>query len=238
MRIEDKYSKFCIIFDMDGVLADTGPIHYESWVNLAKELGLEFSRNFFENTFGQQSPAIIRKFLGQEVDTAQIIEWSNHKESYYREMVKDKLKPLPGAIEIIKDLKSEGFRLAIGSSGPPENVELLLTTLKIKKCFDVIATAAEVKKSKPEPDVFLYVANRLEINAKNCIVIEDAPVGIEAANRAGMGTIALTTTHNKRELLDAHLVIKDLTELSITDIKRMFGLKNKKEQNEIFYSFK
>ena len=140
-------------------------------------------------------------------------------------MVKDKLTPFPGVIRIINDLKSEGFKLAVGSSGPPENVDLLLTKLKIKDYFDTIITAAEVKKGKPEPDVFIIITNILNISPKNCIVIEDAPVGIEAAKRAGMKSIALTTTHKMEELLGANLILRDLTELSILDIMSLFELK-------------
>ncbi len=212
------YSRFCVIFDMDGVLADTGQIHFESWVKLGKEIGVEFTREFFELCFGQQSSDIIHKLVGLEVDTVVIDEWADRKENYYREMVKDKLKPLPGVINLIKDLKLAGFKLSVGSSGPPENVELLLTTLKIKKYFDVIITAAEVKRGKPEPEVFLIAANLLKINPKNCIVIEDAPVGIEAANKAGMISIALTTTHNRKELREANLIVSNLSNISVNDI--------------------
>lgn len=212
---------------MDGVLADTGPIHFESWIKLGREIGIEFTRKFFEQTFGQQSPTITRKLVGPEADEALIEEWANLKEKYYREMVKDKLEPLPGVLKILSDLKSEGFKLAVGSSGPSENVELLLTSLKIKQYFDVIITAAEVKKGKPEPDVFLIAAKVLNVNTENCIVIEDAPVGIEAAKRAGMVSIALTTTHNKEDLLDADLIINDLSEIVIEDLMRLFKLKQK-----------
>ncbi|MFX1502451.1 MAG: HAD family hydrolase, partial [Promethearchaeota archaeon] len=213
------YSNYCVIFDMDGVLADTGPIHFESWVKMGKKIGVKFTREIFKQSFGQTSPAIIRKLVGPDVDEAFIGKWSKFKEQYYRELVRDKLKPLPGVINIINELKLEGFKLAVGSSGPPENVELLLSRLKIKNYFDTIITAAEVKKGKPEPDVFLIAAKTVTINPKNCLVIEDAPVGIEAAKRAGMISIALTTTHHKEELFGAHLIIKDLTEITIGDIK-------------------
>ena len=216
------FSNYCVIFDMDGVLADTGHIHYDSWIKMATEIGVEFTRDMFEQTFGQQSPAITRKLVGPEVSELLIEEWASLKEQYYRKIVKDKLTPLPGAIRIIKILKSEGFKLAIGSSGPPENVELLLGKLKIKDYFDAIITAAEVEKGKPEPDVFLIAAKILDINPKNCLVIEDAPVGIEAANRAGMISLALTTTHNKEELVGAKLIINDLTEIDLSDIKSLF----------------
>jgi len=177
----------------------------------------------FEQTFGQQSPTITRKLLGPEVDKVIVEKWASLKEQYYREMVREKLTPLPGVLRIIKELESEGFKLAVGSSGPPENVELLLSQLKIKAYFDVIITAADVKNGKPEPDVFLNAAKILNINPKNCLVIEDAPVGIEAAKRAGMISIALTTTHDKEELLGAQLIIKDLTEINVADIISLFA---------------
>lgn len=219
------FNNYCVIFDMDGVLADTGSIHFESWVKMAKEIGLEFTRDMFEETFGQQSPTITRKLVGPEVDNNLVKKWANLKEQYYREMLKNKLIPLPGVIRIIKELKSKGFKLGVGSSGPPENVVLLLTKLKIKAYFDVIITAAEVKKGKPEPDVFLMVANYLKINPKNCLVIEDAPVGIEAAKRAGMRSVALTTTHNKEELIDANLIVSDLSDISINDVMKLLHIK-------------
>jgi beta-phosphoglucomutase len=215
------FDQYCVIFDMDGVLADTGPIHYESWVKMAAEIGVEFTREIFKDTFGQRSPTITRKLVGPEVSEIYVEKWASFKEQYYREIVREKLAPLPGVIRIIKELKSEGFKLAIGSSGPPENVELLLSQLKIKPFFDVIVTAADVNKGKPEPEVFLNAAKILNINPQNCIVIEDAPVGIEAAKRAGMMSIALTTTHNEVELVGAHLIIKDLSEISITDLIKL-----------------
>ncbi len=218
------YSDYCVIFDMDGVLADTGPIHFESWVKMANEIGVEFTREFFEDTFGQQSVIITRKLLRDEVDDKEVVKRANLKEFYYREMVKDKLKSLPGAIGLIKTLKDERFKLAVGSSGPPENVELLLNTLKIKKYFDVIITAAEVSRSKPEPDVFLIAAENINVKPENCIVIEDAPVGIEAAKRAGMKSIAITTTHDEKELLIADLIVKDLSFVSIKDIIKLLKI--------------
>ncbi|MHA1338715.1 MAG: HAD family hydrolase [Promethearchaeota archaeon] len=218
------YSNYCVIFDMDGVLADTGEIHYKSWVKLAKEIGVEFTKDFFNETFGQQSPTILKKLLaGKMYSDEKIIELANKKEEYYRIMVKDRLKPLPGAIELIKELRKKQFKLAIGSSGPVENVNLLVETLNIKHYFDVIITSANAERSKPAPDVFLKAAEKLNILPKNCVVIEDAPVGIEAARNAAMHVIALTTTHNKEELKNAELIQPDLSFISVQDIIKLFN---------------
>ncbi|MFX1389444.1 MAG: HAD family hydrolase [Promethearchaeota archaeon] len=216
------YSDYCVIFDMDGVLADTGPIHFESWVKLAEEIGVIFTRRMFEQTFGQQSPTITRKIVGSDVKDSLIKKWADLKESYYRELVKNKLKLLPGVLNILKELQVYDFKIALGSSGPFDNVSFLLAKLNIKQFFNTIITAEDVKRGKPEPDVFLAAAKSLNLKPKNCIVIEDAPVGIDAARAAGMLCIALTTTHKKEELDGAQLIIKDLSEISVKDIIILF----------------
>lgn len=225
--VKDKnmFENYCVIFDMDGVLADTGPIHYESWVKLAKQIGVKFSKKFFNLTFGQQSVTITRELVGPKIKQEVVEKWADLKERYYREMVKDELKPLPGALVLIKVLHARNFKLAVGSSGPPENVELLLSTLSIKDYFDVIITAAEVKNGKPAPDVFLIAAEKLNIKVDNCLVIEDAPVGIAAARKAGMKVIALRTTHCNVELLDADMTVQDLSSINLKDILELLGIK-------------
>lgn len=222
---KNMFENYCVIFDMDGVLADTGPIHYESWVKLAKQIGVKFSKKFFNLTFGQQSVTITRELVGPKIKQEVVEKWADLKERYYREMVKDELKPLPGALVLIKVLHARNFKLAVGSSGPPENVELLLSTLSIKDYFDVIITAAEVKNGKPAPDVFLIAAEKLNIKVDNCLVIEDAPVGIAAARKAGMKVIALRTTHCNVELLDADMTVQDLSSINLKDILELLGIK-------------
>jgi beta-phosphoglucomutase family hydrolase len=219
------YQNYAVIFDVDGVLADTGPIHYESWVKMANEIGKTFKKSYFEATFGQQSVPITRQLVGRNVDQNLVEKWAQLKEQYYREMVKDKIKPLPGVIGLIEDLKSMNFKLAVGSSGPPENVELLLKSLKIEFFFDTIITAAEVKNGKPSPDVFLIAAQKINVKPQNCVVIEDAPVGIEAAKRANMKCIALTTTHDIVDLRIADMIVQDLSYVSVNSILDLLNIK-------------
>ena len=216
------YSNYAVIFDMDGVLVDTEPIHYQSWVKMAKEIGKNFSKEFFKSSFGQQSVPILRKLVGKKVDDDLVEKWADLKEKYFREMVKDKIFPLPGVIRLINELDQLNFKLAVGSSAPPENVDLLLNALKIKDYFNIIITASEVQNGKPAPDVFIFASDKLHIVPSNCMVIEDAPVGIEAAKNAGMKCIALTTTHSYKELLTADLVIKDLSKIHVQDIIKLF----------------
>ena len=223
------YQNYAVIFDVDGVLADTGPIHYESWVKMANEIGKTFKKSYFEATFGQQSVPITRQLVGRNVDQNLVEKWAQLKEQYYREMLKDKIKPLPGVIELIEDLKSINFKLAVGSSGPPENVELLLTSLKIEHFFDTIITAAEVQNGKPSPEVFIIAAQKINVKPQNCLVIEDAPVGIEAAKRANMKCIALTTTHEIVDLRIADMIVQDLTYVSVNSILDLLNIKTQQD---------
>jgi len=221
----------CVIFDMDGVLADTSSMHFKSWKMLAKKLDVKFTKEFFNSTFGQKSAKIIKKLLKDKFDsinTEKIKEWGELKEMYYRDLIRDKLKPLPGVKTLIEILKKNNFKLAIGSSGPKENVDLLLEKLKIKHFFNAAITAEDVELGKPNPEVFLLAAKRLEIKQEKCLVIEDAPVGIEAAKKAGMKVIALTTTHNQSELQEANLIKKDLRKLHIREINKLLKATNEK----------
>jgi beta-phosphoglucomutase family hydrolase len=217
------YSDYAVIFDMDGVLADTGSIHYQSWVKIAKEIGKKFSKEFFKSTFGRQSIPIIRNLVGTDVDEDLVRKWADLKEKYYREMVRNNIVPLPGVLRLLKELNELKFKLAVGSSGPPENVDLLLNSLEIAHYFDIVITASDVKNGKPAPDVFLIASKKLKITPSNCIVIEDAPVGIEAAKNAGMKCIALETTHPTKELLAADLVISDLSKIRVKNIIELFN---------------
>ncbi len=210
-----------VIFDMDGVLADTGPVHYQSWKRLADEIGVEFTREFFEDTFGQKTVPVTRRLAGESAEESQVREWADLKEEYYRQMVKDKIVPLPGVIFLIKDLKHKGVKMAVASSGPPENVMLLVESLELRTLFDAFITAADVQRGKPEPDAFLLAAEKISAKPENCVVIEDAPVGIEAAKKAGMKAIALTTTHPEEELVQADLILEASTPLKYEDIKQL-----------------
>jgi beta-phosphoglucomutase len=216
------YSDFAVIFDMDGVLADTGPIHYQSWVKIAKEIGKRFSKELFKSTFGKQSIPIIRKLVGTDYDEDLVRKWADLKEKYYREMLRDNIVPLPGVLRLLKELNRLKFKLAVGSSGPPENVDMLLNSLEIARYFNIVITASDVKNGKPAPDVFLIASEKLKILPSNCIVIEDAPVGIEAAKNAGMKCIALETTHPAKKLSMADLVISDLSKIRTKDIIKLF----------------
>lgn len=213
------------IFDVDGVLVDSYRAHFESWRALARELGFELAEAAFARTFGRTSREIIRLFRpGGELDEAELRRLDDRKEALYRELVAERFPAMDGARELVDSLAKEGIRVALGSSGPPENVELALDRLGIRPAVSAVVTGRDVARGKPDPEVFLLAAERLGVPPPRCAVVEDARAGIEAAKAAGMVAVALVSTG--RALRDfegsgADLVVASLRDLSPACLRRL-----------------
>lgn len=206
-----------VIFDVDGVLVDSYTAHFRSWLALADECGCRrMTEDEFQATFGQLSREIIaRLWPGQTLTPAQIGELDDRKEALYREILQTEFQPIPGARELIVLLKQDGFGIAAGSSGPPPNVYLTLDQLQVRDLFDVVVTAADVTRGKPDPEVFATCAQRLAASPAACVVIDDAVVGVEAANRAGIYSIALVAAgRDISEFGHAQRIVRELRELT------------------------
>ena len=206
-----------VIFDLDGVLVDTARFHFEAWRALARELGLPLpDEAWFRQTFGRRNEEILQTLLPRPLSAEEAQRLSQHKEALFRALARGKIEPLPGARPLVYALKQKGLRLGIGTSTPPENLEMILEELKLKEAFDAWVTGADVQRGKPDPEVFLLAAERLSVPPERCVVIEDAPAGIEAAKRAGMRAVAVTTTAEPEALKakGADLIVGSLQELT------------------------
>jgi beta-phosphoglucomutase len=203
-----------VIFDVDGVLTDSYAPHFQAWQRMFAELGVEFTDDQFRQTFGRTNRDIFAELSPGEMTDQRSRALGDLKEAYYREIVAKDFTPLPGAVELIDALHAAGFKLAVGSSGPPENIELTLEKLGRAASFSARATGADVQRGKPDPQVFLIAAERLGVPPHRCAVIEDAAPGVEAANRAGMISIAVLGTTTREQLAHANLVVDSLTQLT------------------------
>jgi len=205
-----------VIFDMDGVLVDTYHAHYCSWLEMAEPQGLHFTEGQFAPTFGRTSREIIAHFWGKDrFSDAQIAELDDRKEAAFRRILETDFPAMPGVNELLVALHDAGVTLAVGSSGPPENVALVLDRLGVNELFDAIVTGKDVIRGKPDPQVFLIAARRLGVAPVRCAVVEDAPAGVAAANVAGMACIGLLSTGRIREdLAAAHVVVQRLSDIS------------------------
>lgn len=209
-----------IIFDMDGVLVDSARPHLQSWQLVARELGRNVIDEDFRKTFGRQNRDIVPLLFGcRDEDSIQRV--SDRKEQLYRELIRDNIPAVDGAADLVRSCRQSGFRLAVGSSGPPENVELVLNGMGIRGTFDAVITAREVTRGKPDPQVFQLAAAALCVSPRWCAVIEDAPSGVDAALAAGATTIALAGTHPSRTLQRAHRVVTSLRQVSPTSLREL-----------------
>jgi len=202
-----------VIFDMDGVLIDSYEAHKRSWQRMAAEYGLEMTDEQFAATFGRKSRQIILQLWRDRIEPQRADEMDARKEEIFREIIREHLPVMPGAVELLKQLAAEGFQLGIGSSGPPQNVHLVIDKLDIRDLLHGVVTGTDVARGKPDPQVFLLTAQKMAIAPDRCAVVEDAAHGITAAKRAGMKAVGLTGTATREQLADADLVIDDLHEL-------------------------
>ena len=214
-------SQLAVIFDVDGVLVDSYQPHYQSWRRLFNELDVEYSEQTFRDTFGRTNRDIFTTLFPGELSEDRLKELGDLKEEYYREIIRENFPPMPGAVKLMDGLSAAGILIAVGSSGPPENIALTLEKLGRSDAIGAAITAADVTRGKPDPQVFLLAAERLEVPPANCAVIEDAFHGIEAANRAGMTSIGLTSTTTREALAAADLVIDRLDELTPQRIRSL-----------------
>ena len=207
---------FGAIFDWDGVIIDSAALHEQSWHRLARELGTTIAPQSFIRGFGMKSARIIEEIHGWSQDPAEIARLTNRKEALYREIVaQGEIAPLPGVVEWLARLREAGVPSAVASSTHRLNIYAVLARIGLQDAFRAIVSAEDVVHGKPNPEVFLKAAEKLELSAARCVVFEDAHVGIEAAHAAGMKVVAVTTTHPAAELSAADLVVRRLDQLSI-----------------------
>jgi len=216
-----------VIFDLDGTLIDSYQAHFEAWQTVSTELGHVLTEPQFKRQFGLKNEPILQElheFAGLEVpDAAAIGALAQTKESRYRALIADCFPVMPGAIELIRALENAGWSVAIGSSAPRENIDFCVHQFDRHGVrFAAVACGCDVSHGKPAPDVFLLAAGRLAKDPAECIVVEDASAGIEAARRAGMGSIGLCSTGRAPdELAAADLVIDTFDAINLDRLEQL-----------------
>jgi len=211
-----------VLWDLDGVIADTGPYHFHAWQDVFHERGVNITEEDFKRRFGQRNDTIIRSTLGEDIAPDELDAIASEKEENYRRRVTPNIKPLPGVIELISSLKRHEVKMAIASSAPLENIRLITLSLGIDDCFQAVVFNREVAEGKPDPQVFLLAAQKLGVDPRNCIVIEDAVAGVAAAKRAGMKCVAVTNSHPPKNLKEADLIVDTLEAVGISDLVQLF----------------
>ncbi len=209
-----------VIWDLDGVILDSAEEHRLAWHRMAQEEGLPFTDEQFWATFGMRNDRIF-SLLWKEVPPERVPELADRKEAYYREFIRAKAAPLPGAIELLSELRAAGYPQALASSTPLKNIEVISEVLGLNKYLDAFVSGETVPRGKPAPDVFLKAAATLGIEPAYCLVIEDAVAGVQAAHAGGMKCIAVMGNRDLPGLREAELSVKDLTEVNLERIRAL-----------------
>ncbi len=208
-----------VLWDMDGTLIDSMPYHVEAWTEVLEPLGYHFAPEQLLKTFGLRNEEIVRDHLKLDRPQAELQRLLEEKEERYRRLASERgLALLPGARRWLDDLKAADWPQAVVSSAPRLNMAAVLQGIQLGDFMDTIVCAEDVERGKPYPDPFLLAADRLGLRPQRCIVVEDAPAGLEGARRAGMKTIGVLTTH---DVLEADVVVRSLQDLSWETIENV-----------------
>ena len=202
------------LWDMDGVILDSGDLHYKSWIVAMEKYFPEiaFTEAVFKQSFGKNNRLAIPSMVGRAVEEALVEEISIFKEELYRDMMRGNIEFLPGVEQMMVALKAHGIPQAVGTSAPIFNMEMIREELKLDNYISSFISAAEMP-SKPDPLVFITAAESIQCDPKSCVVFEDAVAGVQAGINAGAFVIAVTTTNPREELTHANLVVNRLDEI-------------------------
>ena len=202
-----------VIFDMDGVLVDSEEFINKAACMMFEELGLKVQPEDFVPFIGTGENRYIGGVAGKYNFPIDIESVKRRTYDIYLEIIKGALKPLPGVQEFIQKCRDAGKKIAVASSADRRKVEGNLNEIELPlSVFDSVVTAEDVARKKPAPDIFLTAAERLSLESRQCLVIEDAVSGVAAAKAAGARCLALTTSFSREELKDADFWSKDLSD--------------------------
>lgn len=202
-----------ILFDLDGTLANTDPLHYETWKEILNNHGVIIDHNSYKQYIsGRTNPAIIQDLLPQ-LSTTEAEELANYKEVKFREIALN-LKPLTGLLEFIEWLENQKLQKAVVTNAPPENAEFMLDILQLTDTFPLVILGGVMTVGKPDPAPYKLCLEKLEISPEEAIVFEDSRSGIKSAVGAGIYTVGVASTHEPESLLEvgASIVINDFSD--------------------------
>ncbi len=204
------------LFDLNGTMIDDMAYHVQAWSSILNDdLGaaLDYERLKAE-MYGKNEELLVRIFGEARFSDLEMKELSMEKERRYQSAFYPALKLIDGLPRLLDELKQKGIKMAIGSAAIPFNIDFVLDNLQIRHYFDVVVSADDVMVSKPHPDTYLKCASQLGLSASECVVFEDAPKGVEAAQNAGMKCVVLTTMHDESEFRNYNNIIRFIADFN------------------------
>ncbi|WGQ11824.1 HAD family phosphatase [Pedobacter gandavensis] len=215
--------EIAVIFDMDGVICHTNPYHSLAFRDFFALRNLAPTEaEFAQHMYGKSNSYIFSHFFDRPITGTELLELEEEKEGLFREIYKDHIEPIAGIEEFIADLENHGVKLGVATSAPYANLELILSKVAIREKLGSILASEDVKKHKPDPEVYLTSARNLGVTPDQCLVFEDSYSGISAALNAGMRVVGVLSSHTIEELPKCDLYINDYQELSYDKVIELF----------------
>lgn len=212
-----------VIFDMDGVICHTNPYHSLAFKSFFGKRDLHPSNEEFAlHMFGKSNSYILKHFLGREVVGEEFKAFEFEKESLFREIYADKIETIPGYLDFLISLKSKNFKTGVATSAPRANLNLIMNFLGFENHMESILASENVKKHKPDPEVYITSALNLNVPISNCVVFEDSFSGISAALNANMKVVGVLSSHTKEDLPPCDLYINDYSKINSEIILNLF----------------
>jgi len=210
-----RQSKKTILWDMDGVIVDSNAFHFAAWQETFAKRGVAITKECFTKLCGTRNDFIVGSSMGRELPEGDIRSILQEKEEAFRRKATGNIKPFPGVVRLLNAIKKGNFKLGLVSSAPKENIDFVLGELNLEGIFNCIVFGQEVSASKPNPQVYLLAAQKLKVAPKDCLAIEDSPLGVKAAKTAGMKCLAITNTHPWQKLKEADKVVDSLVSVDL-----------------------
>jgi beta-phosphoglucomutase family hydrolase len=210
-----RQSKKTILWDMDGVIVDSNAFHFAAWQETFAKRGVAITKECFTKLCGTRNDFIVGSIMGRELPEGDIRSILQEKEEAFRRKATGNIKPFPGVVRLLNAIKKGNFKLGLVSSAPKENIDFVLGELNLEGIFNCIVFGQEVSASKPNPQLYLLAAEKLKVAPKDCLVIEDSPLGVKAAKTAGMKCLAITNTHPWQKLKEADKVVDSLVSVDL-----------------------
>ena len=217
---------YAVLWDVDGVVIDSAEQHRRAWEQLAAENGLPYSDAAFWASFGRRNADVIPAMFGVEGPPERVEALADRKETLYRALVAEQGRALPGAVELMAALHAAGYREALASSAPRENIRLIVDLLGLAPYLQATVSGESVAHGKPAPDIFLAAAQAVGVAPAHCLVIEDAPAGVQAAHAAGMKCLAVRRPGQPDApgLAAADAIVSSLAEASVALVDGLLGV--------------
>ena len=216
---------FAVIFDMDGVMVDNISYHIEALNIFCQRHNCSFTdEEFKQNISGKTTKEVMNYIFKRELNFQELINYTEEKESIYRDLYSKHLCPTKGLVKFLKILRENNIKIAVATAGPKINLDFVLKGIKADQYFEALVNGDMVENGKPDPEIYLKAAKLINVEPSSCIVIEDSIMGIRSGLNAGMKVIGITTVHSRAELKKADYIIDDFEQLSIDDLKKIVNI--------------